>query len=240
MSEKIDTNIRKEKKELPPKSVAIFDFDGTISDSGEVVANILNELADEYGYPKLSREDIAIYTNKSARRFIREDLKMSWLRLPGFAKRVRAELNKRLPSLKPIGGMVEVVKELKSRGYRIGIVSSNSEKNIRQFLANNDIDIFDFVSSGSSIFGKGRNIGKVLMREGFRQEDVVYIGDEIRDSDAAKKVGIDVIVVSWGYNSRESLENNDTGILVDSPNQLLDLLPPKSPTPNNTERRILS
>lgn len=227
MSERMETNISKERKELPPKSIAIFDFDGTIADSRDEVGEILNELSGEYGYPKLNKDDISVYTNKSARHFIREDLKMSWLRLPSFAKRVKAELNKRLASLKPIGGMVEVVKELKSRGYTIGIISSNSEENIRQFLTNNEIDIFDFVSSGSSILGKGRNIEKVLTREGFRPENVVYIGDEIRDADAAKKVGIDVVIVSWGYNSRESLDKNNEGVLIDSPSQLLDLLPSK-------------
>jgi len=221
--EGINQNI--EKRELPPKSVAIFDFDGTIADSRDTVGRIINELADEYGYEKLNEKEVLKYTSKRAQDFLREDLKLSWLKIPGFATRLRSELNKRITELKPIVGMVEVVKELKSRNYKLGIVSSNSEDNVRQFLRNNNIDIFDFVSSGSSLLGKARNIKSVLNREGFEAKSVVYIGDEIRDRDAAEKAGIDVVVVSWGYNSKDSLEKEHKSIIIDSPNQLLDLLP---------------
>jgi phosphoglycolate phosphatase len=214
-----------EKKELPPKTVAIFDFDGTIADSRDTLGHIINELADEYGYEKLDENEVLKYTSKKAQDFIREDLKLSWLQIPGFASRLRSELNKKITELKPISGMVEVVKELKSRNYKLGIISSNSEDNIRQFLINNDIDIFDFVSSGSSLLGKARNIKSVLSREGFEAKNVVYVGDEIRDRDAADKAGIDVVIVSWGYNSKDSLEKDNKSIIIDSPSQLLDLLP---------------
>lgn len=214
-----------EKKELPPKLVAIFDFDGTLADSLNTVGQIVNELADEYGYEKLNEDEVLRYTSKSARDFLRQDLKLSWLQIPGFATRLRSELSKRITELQPISGMVEVVKELKSRNYKLGIVSSNSEDNIRRFLINNGIDIFDFVSSGSSLLGKARNIKRALSAEGFESEDVVYIGDEIRDREAAQKAGIDVVVVSWGYNSKVSLENSNESIIIDTPSQLLDLLP---------------
>lgn len=217
-----------EKKELPPKLVAIFDFDGTIADSRDSVGDIINELADEYGYKKLNKDEILKYTSKRAQDFIRDDLKLSWLKIPGFATRLRSELNKKISELKPIDGMVGVIKELKSRNYKLGIVSSNSEDNIRQFLIMNDIDVFDFVISGSSLLGKARNLKKALSEEGLEAKNVVYVGDEIRDREAADKAGIDVVVVSWGYNSKESLEKNDNSIIIDSPSQLLDLLPPRS------------
>ncbi len=206
--------------------VAIFDFDGTIADSRDTVGRIINELAGEYGYEKLKEDQILKYTSKRAQDFIREDLKLSWLKIPLFANRLRSELNKRIMDLKPIEGMVDIVKELKKRNYKLGIVSSNSEDNIRQFLINNEIDFFDFVSHGSSLLGKARNLNKVLSNEGFEGRDVVYIGDEIRDRDAATKVGIDAVIVSWGYNSKGSLEKGG-GIIIDSPSQLLDLLPPR-------------
>ena len=37
-------------------------------------------------------------------------------------------------------------------------------------------------------------------------EDVVYVGDETRDIVAARKLGIRVAAVTWGYNSSEALE----------------------------------
>ncbi len=106
--EGINHNI--ERREFPPKSVAIFDFDGTIADSRDTVGHIVNELADEYGYEKLNESEILKYTSKKAQDFLREDLKLSWLRIPGFAAKLRSELNKKIAELKPTSGIVEVVK----------------------------------------------------------------------------------------------------------------------------------
>ncbi len=219
-----------EKKELPPKLVAVFDFDGTLADTRDTVGQIINEIAEEYGYEKLDPDLILEYTSKRALDFIREDLKLPWLKIPTFANRLRAELNKRITDLKPISGMVEVAKELKQRNYKLGIVSSNSEDNIRQFLINNNIDFFDFISSGSSLLGKARNIKKALKQAELETSSAVYIGDEIRDVEAAAKAGVDVVVVSWGYNSKNSLEKSSSDIIIDSPSELLDLLPPRNNT----------
>lgn len=216
-----------ERKELPPKLVAVFDFDGTLADTRDTVGHIINEIAEEYGYEKLDPKLILEYTSKKALDFIREDLKLPWFKIPTYANRLRAELNRRIMDLKPIDGMVEVAKELKQRNYKLGIVSSNSEENIRQFLINNNIDFFDFISSGSSLLGKARNIKKALKQAQLEADSAVYIGDEIRDVEGAAKAGVDVVVVSWGYNSKDSLEKNNPDIIVDSPNELLDLLPPR-------------
>lgn len=75
------------------------------------------------------------------------------------------------------------------------------------------------------MLGKARNLRKTISAEGFEAKDVVYIGDEIRDKAAADAAGIDIIIVSWGYNSKDSLEKSNKSIIIDSPNELLDLLP---------------
>ena len=207
------------------KECIIFDFDGTIADTLEIVGEIINELSDEYGYQKKNIEDKSIYMSKSARQFIKEDLKISWWKLPSLVRRGKLELNKKMINIKPARGIVEVILELKSRGYVMGIISSNSEENIKTFISKNNINIFSFISSGSSLFGKARNIKRALRREKLNPENVVYVGDEIRDVDAANKAGVDIIAVSWGYNSRSSLAENHASILIDSPSQLLDLFP---------------
>ena len=45
-----------------------------------------------------------------------------------------------------------------------------------------------------------------LMRLG--RDEVVYIGDEARDIDAAQKVGIPIISVTWGFNSSDVLSRH--------------------------------
>lgn len=211
---------------MKTKSAIIFDFDGTIADTQYILGQILNELADEYNYPKGKKENISLYRNKSAKQFIKEDLKMSWLRLPGFIRRIKSELIKKRDEVEPFPEIIQAIKELKFRGYLMYIVSSSSEETISEFLKKNNLNIFNLIFSGSSLFGKHRNIKRVLKREKLEEGKVIYVGDEIRDIDAAKKSGIDIIAVSWGFNSRESLIKNNGDCIIDSPSQLLDLLPP--------------
>ena len=62
-------------------------------------------------------------------------------------------------------GVIELLNTLKLQGYRLGIVSSNSEANIRSLLKENQIeDLFDFVT-GASTFGKGKAIGKLIKQD---------------------------------------------------------------------------
>jgi len=59
---------------------------------------------------------------------------------------------------------------------------------------------------------------------------MLYVGDEIRDIRAARKVGIAVAAVTWGFNSQEALAAENPDFLVDSPEKFLALCrPPDHP-----------
>jgi phosphoglycolate phosphatase len=49
------------------------------------------------------------------------------------------------------------------------------------------------------------------------------IGDEVRDIAAARKAGIAIAAVTWGYNSRAALERAHPDYLVTRPAELLQL-----------------
>jgi phosphoglycolate phosphatase-like HAD superfamily hydrolase len=52
----------------------------------------------------------------------------------------------------------------------------------------------------------------------------VYVGDEVRDIVAARKAGVDVAAVSWGYNTREVLAKHEPDYLIERPELLPTLL----------------
>ncbi|MEY4243328.1 MAG: hypothetical protein RLZZ245_913, partial [Verrucomicrobiota bacterium] len=55
-------------------------------------------------------------------------------------------------------------------------------------------------------------------------EQMLYIGDELRDVKAAQKAGIPIAAVTWGFNSRESLAASEPDYLFDQPTDFLRLL----------------
>lgn len=76
---------------------------------------------------------------------------------------------------------------------------------MRAFLSNNQADFFDFIQAGTGIFNKASKIKKLAAREKLKKDETVFIGDEIRDIEAARKSGLVAIAVTWGLNSREGL-----------------------------------
>ena len=49
---------------------------------------------------------------------------------------------------------------------------------------------------------------------------MIYIGDEVRDIEAMKKAQVDLITVSWGWNSHELLVSHNPKVLINSVEQL--------------------
>jgi len=113
---------------------------------------------------------------------------------------------------------------LKKRGFQLGIITSNSRENVLGALEKNGLqDTFTFIYSGST-FGKHKVINKWLKIENINPEEVAYVGDEIRDIDAAKKTGIKVIAVGWGFNSPQALAAQNPNFLIERPQELIEII----------------
>jgi phosphoglycolate phosphatase len=70
------------------KKVIIFDFDGTIADTLDSIANIANCLSDEFGWEKLKQEDMDRLRNKEPKEVLK-DLGISMIKLPSAGKKLK-------------------------------------------------------------------------------------------------------------------------------------------------------
>ncbi|RYD47438.1 MAG: carotenoid oxygenase, partial [Verrucomicrobiaceae bacterium] len=84
---------------------------------------------------------------------------------------------------------------------------------------------FDFISSTSRLTGKSAHLRAIRKTFSLHAEEMLYVGDEIRDIKASKKAGIDMAAVTWGFNSSESLTAESPAHLINSPAELLKLVP---------------
>lgn len=199
----------------------IFDFDGTIGDTFRQGLEILNRMAPEFGYrPLVGDAEVEKARSMTTRQLMRH-LGISNRKLPVIAARGVRELRARIGEVQPIAGVPEALRELHAQGRRLGIVTSNSEENVGLFLKNHGLEIFEFVRSSSRLLGKAREIRAAMKAQKFGPQDVMFVGDETRDIEACKRAGIRCAAVSWGYNSRASLEAQHPHCVFDSPEQLL-------------------
>ena len=202
----------------------IFDFDGTIADTFEPLITIIQRLSQEFGYKSVSPEDIDLFRSLTTREIIYQAGVSIW-KLPFILRRIKKELNKDIKLVRPIQGMKEALLDLKAQGNELGIITSNSQENVELFLENNQLDTtFSFICSGTTIFGKNKVINRVLTQKNINLSDVIYVGDETRDIEAAKKSNIQVIAVSWGFNYKEILKNQNPDYLIEHPQQLIEVI----------------
>ena len=208
----------------------VFDFDGTIADTFLEGFRILNTLADEFGFKKLPMEELDGARDFSTRDLIKK-LGIPKIKLPRISKRGTELMTDHISEIKPCVGMLDLVRDLHQRGYRLGILTSNSETNVSAFLKQNDIEVFEFIKSSSKLLGKSSVIRHILKDHKLQPKDILFVGDEIRDIEAAHETGIHMAAVTWGYNSPVVIKASAPDYIFDAPQQIADLLVDFPPVP---------
>ena len=209
--------------------ILVFDFDGTIADTFQAMVKISNDLAVEFNFKRIEIREVDNYKDKTSQEMLKL-LKVPTLKIPRIASRAKSELHKRIATIKPIAGLKEILLQIKSLrlpsgrpSYKMGILSSNSLENVNKFLKSHDLDLFDFVLTSSKFWSKNHGLKKMILQKGYAPQDILYIGDETRDIEAARKSGISVAAVTWGYNSSQALKNFRPDYVLHSPPELLQL-----------------
>lgn len=217
MSPSVDSSVRLVHKK---ENILIFDFDGTIADTLKLQLKIFNNLAPRFGYQQIGSSQVEHLRGKSAREILQQ-LNISALQLPSIYAAGRKEFLRHAADIAVFPDIKDVLKEL-SKHYGLGIVTSNDTDIVGQFLKKHDMEMFNFVYSDKSIFGKGAILKHLLNKYKFNKNNVLYIGDEVRDIDAAKEAGVKVISVTWGFNTKQALASHHPDHIVDDPREIID------------------
>ncbi len=167
-----------------PFKLVVFDFDGTLVDSLLTALDIFNRFAAKYRYKPIENPEAV--RSMTTRQFMKHHGISLW-RLPRLVRKFHAAVAGEAEKLKLYPGLVEVLAGLQESGTRLGILSSNKEDNIRRCLrVNGAEEFFAFVVGYPKLFGKGRALRRIVRAERIARGDVLYVGDELRDMEAAQ------------------------------------------------------
>lgn len=201
----------------------IFDFDGTIADSLPLVIAIFGELL--RGGKPVPPEEVERLRGMSLLRVGAELRIVPW-KVPFLLARGRSRMRRRLDEVPLFPGIDDVIRQLHADGHRLDIVSSNSARTIRVFLRKHDLDRnFIRIYGRAGIFGKKKLLRMMLQRTQLDREQTYYIGDEVRDIEAAKHAGIHMVAVAWGYNNTRILQAHKPDFLADKPADIIKVIP---------------
>lgn len=198
----------------------LFDFDGTIVDSLDLALRILNRMAEKYHYPTVTESDMQLLKSMPlTERF--QKIGFPLHKIPAMTVECAALYRREIPGLKPVSGILDLFDTLKTEGCSLSVLSSNSEENIAEFFRRNGIVQFDHIFSSNNLFGKEKSIRKYLRRFGVKAEELLYVGDELRDLDACRAAGIKVVAVTWGYDPLPLLRSGKPDFIAQAPADIL-------------------
>lgn len=202
--------------------LAVFDFDGTLADSLPWLITVLDDVADRFGFAKLGRDELDELRGLEPRAILKR-LGLPLWKLPAVATHMRALAGReRMPLFDGIEAALQAMHE---RGVLLAVVSSNAEENVRRALGE-QADSIRWYRCGASMFGKPSKLKKVLAESGCAPGESIYVGDELRDADAAAEVGMAFGAVGWGYNDLDVLLRREPAEVFRSPPELAAKIAP--------------
>ena len=208
----------------------LFDLDGTLLDTLEDILAAANYTLREMGYPERTLAEM--------RRFVGNGAEMQVRRAFG-AGADEALIQKALVQYKayyaahcqgktrPYDGVLELLAELKRRGYRLAMVSNKPDEAVRPLAAQYFGGLMD-AAMGETAARRRKPapdmVNDALAALGADRTRAVYVGDSEVDIETARNAGLPCISVCWGFRDREQLaEAGATEIAATAP-ELLALL----------------
>jgi phosphoglycolate phosphatase len=189
---------------VPPYALAIFDFDGTLADSWPLMGDAIAEAADRFGFRRPSAEDVQRLRGQDNRAAMRALGVTTW-HVPRLVMHMRRVAAQHADRIELFAGVQAMLWRLQAAGVRVAVVSSNTEATIRQVLGPDLASVVERYDCGAALFGKASRFRRVVRGAGVPRAQVIAIGDEGRDIEAATTAGIASGAVTWGYATADLL-----------------------------------
>lgn len=211
----------------------IFDLDGTLTNTLESLTYSVNLTLKEMELPSITTDQCRKFVGDGARKLIERTLEAcgdrSLSRLDeGMEIYGRIFHDNCTYHVTPYDGVMEMLADLKSMGMRLAVLSNKPHGQavdvVRQIFGDG---VFDFVQGQSEELPRKPDPAGVLYlldKMGIKKEACVYVGDSEVDVATAKAAGVTGLAATWGFRSRQVLEEAGAGVLIDHPGELVDFL----------------
>ena len=210
----------------------IFDLDGTLLNTIGDLAVGCDHMLKLRGLPTHTYEQYCSFVGNGILRLVERALPEE-LRTEEYVKAARKDfvdfyIDNIDTHTVPYNGMVELVEGLHRDGAKLAVASNKfqagTDKLIRKFFP--EIEFVDVCGNREGVPLKPDTalVDLILGKAGVERENCHMVGDSAVDIKTAQNAGIHSIGVSWGFRSREELEQAGAEQIADTVEQLKEML----------------
>lgn len=208
----------------------IWDLDGTLLDTLEDLMNSVNYGLEAFDMPKITLEMTRRFVGNGVGRLIE-------LAVPeGTDKDTEAKVLARfkahyeehsLDKTKPYDGVVDVLRALKDKGYKLAIVSNKIENAVGELAEKFFEGLIDVAIGETPDVPKKPApdmIFKALDKLGVEKSEAIFIGDSDVDVATGINSGLDMLTVLWGFRDEDELIEAGAKVFVRKPEEIREYL----------------
>ena len=204
----------------------IFDLDGTILYTLPDLNNALNYTLPLFNHDKVTLEDTRLNIGHGIRNLILDSSNHDKDNIDNmyntFMKYYHIHCD---DNTIPYNGINELLLELKSKNYILGVITNKNIIMTEKLLNNHFNNIFDVVIGDGVGFKRKPDVESLeYIRTKFNalKDDIIYIGDSEVDFEFSKNFGCKNIIVSYGYRDKKDLEAYGINNIIDNVSDLKD------------------
>ena len=208
----------------------IFDLDGTLINSLEDLRVSVNYALFGFKYPKQTLDMVRRNVGNGIEKLIERSLpdgkdNVNYeVCLEIFKEHYKTHMS---VNTKPYPHIIETLAALKSRGYKLAVVSNKFDAAVKPLCQKYFKNLID-VAIGQSKDTKKKpapdTVYIALDELGSTSETSIYVGDSEVDIQTAKNSGMDCISVSWGFKTKEFLKQNGASVIIDNPLEIFNYI----------------
>ena len=211
---------------LSPYRAAVFDLDGTVVDSVELIIVSFQHAIREVLGREISREDAITWVGRP----LKEQMELFSLERADELVEVYREFNHREHDrmLKLYEGIQHLLESLRRAGVKVGLVTSKSRFTTQMAFDLTGIEgYFDASVCADEAAGNKPSPAPILAclaQLGVEPPAAAYVGDSPSDIQAALAAGVAAVAVTWGVFPADRLEAEKPDLLVHTISELAEAL----------------
>ena len=213
-------------------SAIIFDLDGTLLNTIDDLANSMNTVLQQHGFPVHATEKYKYFVGNGMDNLTRKVLPTS-ITDEKFIKTFLAEFQNLYSEnwnkcTKPYPGIESLLDSLTVSGIKMSVLS-NKPDHFTQIIIDHyfGLDRFDYVYGARVDVPKKPNPTgalEIAQKSNISPSAFLYVGDSGVDMQTAIAAGMYALGVTWGFRDIAELKTNGVERLINDPMEIIELI----------------